>query len=351
VANISQVRGALLEEAVLYLLEKFGYETIESVPLNTDESLRGGHSGLEVRGRGTWHQIDALAGFLSSPAFMYPLRLMVEAKCYQEKRPVGIEVVRNAVGVLKDISENYFSIIGDDASVKIPRFNYHSAIFSTSGYTSGTVNYALAHQVFLIQYENVPVIQPLINSIMNFDESCITGFGKTAISEVRRLYRDAIRERVFEVDVHQYITPRGLELINTNLVDFLKRIRGSYFGMLQGRWPLHLLTSSPLPPAAFKSDTVRCHVVGRLNGEWRFTPANYNIGDEGWFELEFNIPDGVANLIKEKWGDREAVANIKQEHFSYIYISGIIGGVRRNVRLELDQDWINEYIERSRRRR
>ena len=30
-ANISQVRGALLEEAVLYLLEKFDYKTIKPI--------------------------------------------------------------------------------------------------------------------------------------------------------------------------------------------------------------------------------------------------------------------------------------------------------------------------------
>jgi hypothetical protein len=349
-ANVSQIRGALLEEAVLYLLEKFGYETIESFSAHTDESLRGGHSGLEVRGRGSWHQIDALAAFRSSPAFMYPLRLMVEAKCYQENRPVGIEVVRNAVGVLKDISENYFSVVGDDANVKIPRFNYHSAIFSTSGYTAGAINYALAHQVFLIQYEKVPVIQPLIDAIMSFDESCVIGYGKAAIAEVRKRYRGAIRNRAYEVDMRQYITPHGLTLIDSALVEFLSRIQGSYFGMLQGRWPLHLLTPLTLPPAAFQSDKVKCRVTGNQTGEWKFTPAEYGRDDDGWFELEFSLPDGVAILVEKNWGDREAVANIKQEHFSYIDLSGIIGGIRRNIRLELDRDWIEAYIERNRHR-
>lgn len=51
-ANISQIRGALLEEAILFLLEKFGYITIEANPAIPDSSLRGGHSGLDVRGRG-----------------------------------------------------------------------------------------------------------------------------------------------------------------------------------------------------------------------------------------------------------------------------------------------------------
>lgn len=343
-ANISQVRGALLEEAVLYLLGLFGYKTINVSPTNNDESLQAGSSGLEVRGRGAWHQIDALAAYSSSPAFMYPLRLMVEAKCYRDGRPVGIEVVRNAVGVLKDISENYFSVLSDGSDVQVPRFNYHSAIFSTSGYTRGAIEYALAHQVFLIQYKNIPVIKPLIDSIMQFDENCITSLGKESISAVRNLYRKAINAQVYDTQMPQFVTDEGINLINVALVNKLKSIQGSYFGMLQGRWPMHLLTSTHLPPEAFESDIVSCKVTGYDTGEWKFTPRYAQKDSIGWFELEFNLPEGIAHLVNENWGDREAVANIKQEHFSYIDLSGIIGNIRRSVRLELDQDWINDYI-------
>lgn len=349
-ATITQIRGALLEEAVLYLLEQFGYKTIEAGPALQDESIQGGHSGLEVRGRGSWHQIDALASFRSSPAFMYPLRLMVEAKCYQEHRTVGIEVVRNAVGVLKDISENYFSVHSGGAKVQIPRFNYHSAIFSTSGYTSGAIDYALAHQVFLIQYENVPVIKPLINAIMHFDEYCITPLGKSSISEVRKLYRRAIRNQFYEIDISNFISPRGIEMINGALVDSLALIQGSYFGMLQGRWPLHLLASTPLPPMTFISDTVRCHVTGFETGQWKFTPAEFRENQDGWFELEFNLPEGIAKIMAANWGDRDSVVNLKKQYLSYIDLSGKIGNIQRSVRLELDEEWINNYIRRLRRR-
>ena len=345
-ANISQIRGALLEEAILYLLEKVGYETIEIDPSNLDSGLREGHSGLEVRGRGSWHQIDALASFISSPAFMYPLRLMVEAKCYQEHRPVGIEVARNSVGVLKDISENYFTVSNRRGlEIQVPRFNYYSAIFSTSGFTSGAVEYSLAHQVFLIQYENVPVIQPLIDAIMAFNENCVTALGNRAISEVRERYRNALKDRLNnDEDIMKFVTPRGVELIENSLVNTISGVRGSYFGMLQGRWPLHLLTSTPLAVRAFESDRIRCRVIGDETGEWKFTPLNFQEGEEGWFELQFNLPEAIATLVSENWENHIAVANLKQQHFSYINLSGIIGGIRRSVKLELDRDWINQYI-------
>lgn len=77
--KIMEVRGLVLEEIVLYLLEKVGYRVITAGETGT----RVGHSGLEVQGRGEWYQIDAIAAFYFTPSFMYHLRLMVEAKCYK----------------------------------------------------------------------------------------------------------------------------------------------------------------------------------------------------------------------------------------------------------------------------
>jgi hypothetical protein len=346
VANISQARGALLEEAILFLLEKVGYETIDKHTSIIDDSLRAGSSGLDVRGRGAWHQIDALASFRSSPAFMYPLRLMVEAKCYKASRPVGIEVARNSVGVLKDISENYFTMHSrGGVSSQAPRFNYHAAIFSTSGYTSGATAYAVAHQIFLIQYKNLPVIQPLIDAIMVFDDDCITNFGKKAISEVREIYRSALHDRAYPISTPRYVTEDGRLMIESSILDAVWAINGSYFGMLQGRWPLHLLTATELPASAFTSDTVMCRVMGSESGNWIFTPSNTSGDGDGWFELQFSLPEDIAKMVRDNFGDTEVVANIKQQHFSYIDLSGVIGGIKRNIRLELDREWISDYIE------
>lgn len=350
-AKISQVRGALFEEAILFLLKKVGYETIENAPPNIapdKTGLRNGSSGLDVRGRGTWHQIDALASYLQSPPFMYPLRLIVEAKCYDPNRPVGVEVVRNIVGVLKDVSENYFSENGGEISgIQVSRHNYQAAIFSTSGYTKGAVEYAIAHQIFLIQHKNVPVIQPLIDRIMSFDEECITEAGKKSVSQIRRIFRKALKQRLdFSEEIQKFLTLSGYNMFVDGLTPGINRIGGSYFGMLQGRWPMHFLTEKQLPPNAFESDTITCQIQGYDSGQWSFTPSNINQDSNNWFELQFNLPPAIAELVKSNWGDHLVVANIKQEHFSFVNLSGKIGGINRSVRLELDPNWINRYIEK-----
>lgn len=351
-ATITQIRGALLEEAVLFLLKKVGYDTYDPVALlpHHMEYLRSGHSGLEVRGRGTWHQLDAFALWKYSPAFMYPLHLMVEAKCYASHRPVGVEVPRNSVGVLKDISENYFTYTGRGNAFRGPRYNYTAAVFSTSGYTQGAVEYAVAHQVFLIQYENVPAIQPLIDSILAFDEECINLRGQQAIAAARRYYRQCLAagEDAEIADPPPELTERGQELLRGRVAEACRAIGGSYFGMLQGQWPLHLLRREPLPPDAFVEDVVSCRVHGDHTGVWRFVPIQVEPGHPAWFELEFSLPPLIAELVQNNWRDPIAVANLKQQHFSFIDLTGVIGGIRRSVRLQLDREWIEGYIRRRR---
>src|SRR5262249_54663549 len=101
--NSRQLRGALLEEAALFLLQRSGYKTVDS--RGNDRTLLETAAGLAVSGRGTYHQIDAIADHLVTHPFTHPQRLLVEAKCLSPTDKVGIETIRNAVGVVKDTSE------------------------------------------------------------------------------------------------------------------------------------------------------------------------------------------------------------------------------------------------------
>ena len=96
----NQVKGALFEVIVRNLLVKAGYEPIEP------DNICIRKSDGNVRGRGYWHDIDALGRLSYPPFYMYPIRLLAEAKCYEKN--VSIQMIQNFVGALKDISENYF---------------------------------------------------------------------------------------------------------------------------------------------------------------------------------------------------------------------------------------------------
>ena len=97
---ITQIRGMLIEETIIYLLRLSGYSPIT---MAIDDSVEKISGSLWVKGRGESHQIDAIADQVVSVPFTYPQRLLVEGKCHSHT--VGIEIVRNAVGVLKDVGE------------------------------------------------------------------------------------------------------------------------------------------------------------------------------------------------------------------------------------------------------
>lgn len=339
-ASLPAIRGAVLEESVLFLLEKVGYRTVQP----GEEATRAGQSGLEVRGRGDWHQIDALAAFDHSPAFMYPLRLVLEAKCYQHRNRVGIEVVRNAVGVLVDIAQNYFTLdAGDeDKETQVSRFNYHAAIFSTSGYTSGAGRYAIAHQVFLIGYDDVPLMKPVAEGILGLGhaESGLPPVdGGPNLGDIRRGFRQLLTG---DLNAPNRLTEETQNYLGAKVILPLRQIGGSYFGMLQGRFPLHLLAQRPIPEGIFEqSDELECKVYRQPTGAWAFAPSEARLGES--FALEFNLPGVVAKLLRGVT-ERRTIADIKRRNFSFLTLYGIVGGVRRSLRLILDEYWLRRLV-------
>jgi hypothetical protein len=345
--RLSSARGLILEEIVLHLLELVGYRIVRA----GEEGTRSGRSGLEVQGRGEWHQIDGLAAFDRTPAFMYPLRLLVEAKCYSPNRPVGIEVTRNAVGVLRDISENYFtytSSASPGVDVQVPRFNYHSAIFSSSGYTSGAQRFAIAHQVFLIQYEKVALLKPIIEGLLALIDDHLEG-PAGAEADVSSRLREDVRELIRDADkavqrAGSALSIDGFHHVRLRIIRPLLKIKGSYFGMLQGRWPMHLLSLQPLPKIAFQDkNEIRCRLYGRDSSRWSFVPVGAQKTAPDWFRLDFDIPSEILEFVREARGDPIALSTIKKDSFSYLDLAGRIGGIQRQVRLLLDEEWLDSY--------
>ncbi|MER8113771.1 hypothetical protein [Streptomyces sp. NPDC094031] len=147
------LRGYLLEEVLAWLLRSSGYELVsekeeKGLPPEHRVLERGRH-GLTVRGRGAQHQADALGQFRYVPPFSLPVRLFVEAK-FTESR-VQLATVRNGHGVVHDINENMVTTLqGPGPSRPRPRYHYSYAIFSTAGFSRNAQEYALAHQISLV---------------------------------------------------------------------------------------------------------------------------------------------------------------------------------------------------------
>ncbi|TQE37514.1 hypothetical protein Sipo8835_07595 [Streptomyces ipomoeae] len=157
------LRGYLLEEVLAWLLKSSGYELLTEEDDRDVLAVR--QHGLVVRGRGAWHQADVLGEFRYVPPFSLPVRLFLEAKF--TNRAVNLPTVRNGHGVIHDVNEGVLASPRSSSSQPRrprPRYQYSYAIFSTSGFTKDAQEYALAHQISLIDLSmpNFHVLRDLV---------------------------------------------------------------------------------------------------------------------------------------------------------------------------------------------
>ncbi|WP_342546052.1 hypothetical protein [Lysinibacillus sp. FSL K6-4013] len=195
VVSISALKGFLLEEALSKLLENSGYTLINKDVLNDrdkyPEFVSQGN-GLNIKGRGGTHQADVLGQFPISIPFNYPVRLFVEAKFRHKK--TGIDVVRSGIGILTDLNANYQTIDLNGDELLIQRFNYHYAIFSTSGFSENAIRLAIAYKITLIDlggseyYDLLHIIDEIAQNLLDWMKA-----HRISLNEVR----EYIRYRLF----------------------------------------------------------------------------------------------------------------------------------------------------------
>lgn len=284
----AQRKGKIFEEWLKIYLKKQGYTVIPEqirdsygVPKRADST--------HVKGRGGWHQIDALGQFEFQIPFVYPIRLLSEAKCW--KKNIGLPVVRNFVGVLKDISENYFIEKYRELGHKDRfRFTDCGVIFSVSDFTKEAQMYAYAQGIYLIQVQK---IAPLIE-------------------ELARKKTKPIR-RYFPI---------------------------CYFALASGLYPILILSKKKFPLDRFvESDEVDVKIHYGYE-EHTKNIHDFRIESDGW-EGRFQLPRYIWRQYMQTPGFRKAMLDMKRKILNHIDIPLKIRNIRRIIKLKLDKSWLD----------
>ena len=300
VAPSTQTKGAVFEFVVKKLLEMNDYEKCQ--PDNEQVDING-----RIRGRGEWHQIDAFGRWKYTIPFVYPIRLLCEAKCWTKR--VDLPVIRNFVGVVKDISENYFVEDNQDIDKKMlsKRHTDCGAVFSVSGYTERAQRYAYAQNVFLVSYDNNPIINKFKKTIED-----IALFSRLASSKDKKDFskwlEDTLTGYTHNQPPNRFLLDReGFEKSAAVLREEFGRIRTSIVGIATGVYPIHLLSYNEIPKGLFRDrDEVNFRTAPRKteNGGFYFEifPSNsphkqhFNFRIKKGYQsiyggIESNIPD------------------------------------------------------------
>ena len=354
--SLPTLRGYVLEEILARLIQNTGYRLLVDESQDREE-LRNLPHGLAIRGRGGDHQVDVLGELAWIPAFTFPLRLIVEAKARVSKS--GIDDVRNAVGVVTDVNENFSRVMLPHA-VRLQKFAYRYALFSTSGFSAPATVYTVAHQISLVDLSTqdfsdvVQLADDVARVIWSPDPPSRAG------GYIRRLrarlrialgtWPDDAPFREPDEPANEGRTPwhdvesllrEGVESIGEL---FVAMANGPYLLVLRARNPqgvIELLDEGPVRDVA-----IRWSSELKDGTRWELTIPGAPPGAQ----LSFTLPEPVADWIFDENADaRRRAAQFKDRFLSTITIYRYVDGRDRLYRLQFSREQVSFAQERRKR--
>jgi hypothetical protein len=333
----NQVKGALFESIVRYLLAKSNFSPI---PPDGRQVRR---NFFNIRGRACWHNIDACGKFGYPIPYVYPIRLLAEAKCYDKN--VDLSVVQSFVGVIKDISENYFikDKMSADEMRKYQRYTDCGSIFSASDFSNPAQKFALAHGIKLVSYQNNPIIRNIIYSMNRL----IPTINLTNASENKGRFAKYIDRKLNKPPKRnlksEFINPESRENFSEEfrvLISSINNIRTSLIGVAIGKkrdyqYPIHILSNQVFPEQLFReTDThpfiPRYQEAGENGVVFRIDPIDTDA------QLFFSLPKSI---YMDYYRESEML-QFKEMFMNNVEIPVTINNMRRIVRLRIDKEWL-----------
>lgn len=333
----SQLKGYLFEIIVLELLRKNNFHEVQVArePPDRVREIRPGF--IEFKGRGCWHQIDCPCDYSQLIPFMHPIRLLGEVKYY--KTPLEKRHIREYIGVIKDIQENYFVADGVSPQEFYPRKTEIGVYFSASGFQEEAEKIAYAHGIKTVSYANNPLIDRLKKLIDELERNCISVqcLKNHTWNTFRQSFIEALRYHV-PMDYQPYLA-NGYEKVVEDIRDAINRIRSSFIATTATGVFLHFVGDAPFPAELFElSDEGRCRVY-----------YNYDNFRNRYFWLElaedvqrrrfyFSPPESLDHAAV--FGN-EIVLNEKERVFRILNVNIQINGISRSLILHLDEGWLD----------
>jgi hypothetical protein len=347
-----QLKGYLFEIVVLELLRKNGFTRVNPGFEPTDRVREPREGFIEFRGRGCWHQIDCPCDYQSMLPFMYPLRLLGEVK-YRNK-PLQKSYIREYIGVIKDIQENYFALDGDTDDILPSRKMEIGVYFSANGFHAEAEKLAFAHGIKTISYQNnhlIDRIKTLIEELesQHLSVNCLD-------RRTWGMYKKCFTNAILHGDYYGIAAPPyNLSSACIRILDEIRMslgtIRTSFIATTATGVFLHFLSKHRFPEELFENhDDARCRVFyetqtisnedNRRNYYLTFT------NDPVERRFYFSPPKSL-NQASVHGG--EVVLNEKERLFRFLKVNIMLRGIARNLIFELDRDWMDAVRNESQR--
>jgi hypothetical protein len=323
------------ECVILRLLKENGFSeilTFDNVRTRCDRE-----HFLEMRGRGGWHQIDCPCDFAPMIPFINPLRLLGEVKFYSG--PIQKNLIREFIGTIKDIQENYFA---EDFSKPSYRNTELGVYFSANGFSDESERLAFAHNIKTVSDKNVELLDQLKKLIEEIESNYLSA--RACLAETNQFvsfFRETLEGKPgASRDFMQRFRPAdGFENLTASLADAFSRIRSNFMATTSGGALLHFVSDSEFPDELFESsDSQACRIYRDTEprrARFYLKFSNHRVSDRRFY---FSPPEALERAAF--YGSTALVAE-KERWMRSLLVTRTIRGITRTLVLNLDQDWLD----------
>lgn len=306
--KIDQLNGYLFEKFCRMLFENAGFTVLKN------DGIKIRYKGnsinfIEVCGRGTWHQIDLPYEFNYPVPFVNPIRVLGEVKHF--KSQITKQYIRNFIGVVKDISENYITAHIFNHNELLQRTLDQAVFISKSSFQIEAQKLANAHNIKLITIDDNPVLKKLFGSFRTLEESNNYNFmynshNRKKISD-DNFDSNQLRfiDDVFQTNLRSYF------LGTTNTGHLLYFVSDQYFNIED-------YSENGILNAYITYPTINNRLTGNIQ---------LHIGDNVFFST---IPKLLKDEFQNEHNERENAIQSKYHHFSplTVYKKNDIGEIK-----------------------
>ena len=329
------VRGYLFEAALRVLLVRSGFHMVRPLADNADRVRLTRTNFLEIKGRGAWHQIDCPFDYGGFIPFLYPVRLIGEAKFLQTE--VQKSAIRSFIGVMRDIQENYYV----DDSLTGPMLQGRrlelGAFFAANGVTQEAERLAYAHGIRTISYRNNRAVAGIKDQILLLEERYIKAsvFSDSGLRDFLPAFEELLRGKFEPAHFAERFLVMEAAGELERLVEALWSLKTSFLASTDSGVLLHVLSEESFPEELFEEmDTAVCrahYVRDDMESQFYLQFA----GDERKRRFYFTPPE---SLQGEALYGRAVTDGDKEGKILHTQV--MIKGLRRSLDIQLDQDWL-----------
>jgi hypothetical protein len=332
-----RLKGYMWECVILRFLNENNFDEIASV--DNVRLRRDREQFLEMRGRGTWHQIDCPCDYRHFIPFINPLRILGEVKFLTV--PVSKDLIREFIGTIKDIQENYF--VPHDFSLATTRYTELGVYFSANGFSQEAERLAFAHNIKTISHVNIELLDSLKKIIIEIErdyldsENCLSAGNQR---DFIQMFKELLRGSPGDISDFKlrFNAEEGFEAIAADLINAFSKIKSNFVASSSGGALLHFIGADSFPEDLFADTDVqlcRVHYEPHYRRKRFFLDFSRDILQRRYY---FCPP---ISLAKAAFFEPNAVLNEKKRIFRSIQVARNIRGISRTLKMELDMDWLD----------